>query len=109
MWDFEDYLNNPFSDYWLKEIVKYDCVKSYLKYLSNREKDKKRFRYLVTFTLDPKKHALTDEYYQEVEDYIITLSSSVQYKPVHWAYVREYTKAGTAHRYSGAAGRRRHG
>lgn len=98
-WDFNEFLekNKWSSDYWVEQFSNRDCQTAYLSWLKKRAKDNKRYRYLVTFTLDPKKNELNEELYKLVEDYIISLAGSIQYCPIHWAFVREYTKAGVAH------------
>lgn len=71
----------------------------YQKWLKKHEKESKRYRYFLTFTLDRKKQRFsrTEDFYTEVQTYVENLAFSAQFEALSWVVVREHHKDGTPH------------
>lgn len=81
------------------EIVKGNLMKEFhtcmKKLMKLRDRDERRYYYLLTFTLNPKLEV--DETEDEIEKYIITRVKRKALKIVKAHIVKEYTKKGVAH------------
>lgn len=64
-----------------------------------KEMDLKKYRYLITFTLDPKRNRdKTKEYLEEAcEQYVTNQAWRDPLHIIYYAFVKEYTKSGQPH------------
>lgn len=105
-----DLLLDAFEDWWNEEHQTYGtycytyvedcscerCVKKNKRDSQSKVRDKKV--YLITFTIDPKKHPdITDQLCRDIEDYIIKQPNRTALHIKNMSYVKEMHKNGRPH------------
>lgn len=80
---------------WVHDVIissDYDAFKAAIKRISDRKH--RRYLYMVTFTIDPKKFAGQED---EVEDYILSQNDRSALRIIQFELVKERCKSGQAH------------
>lgn len=85
--------DDELTEFFMDNVVKKGIVDKFTKSIKEhsiaKEMERRGYYYMLTFTLDPKKHAFTDRYYDRVEKYIRGLVNNKAWNLLFFAYVRE--------------------
>lgn len=97
--EFKEHYQNGTSCPWMDRLSSI-CPKVYNKWLKAAiaEVHGISYLYMVTFTIDPKKHPeVTDDLVNQIELYISSLTQRVALKIIYLSYVKELHKDGRPH------------